>query len=158
MVATAERSGRKLETATADPAPPTTGEDGTPVRVWEVNGEEIAFSLTPYAAEERPTYWFTGSGAVMWWRAQRINDYGVQPVIQKEAFIDGSFSPRNAWEEHMTREFLRENHVDPDKSRDERHPEGAGTFWRCECAFRCPSWHVFSAHQRKLGHRHMRSE
>ncbi len=158
VAATEERTGRKLTTATADPAPPGVGEDGYLSRVWEVDGKDVMFSLNPFPAAERPVYWYTGVGARMWWRSQRINEYGVQPVIQKEAYVDGSFAPRNPWEEHMTREFLRENHVDPDKSRDERHPEGPGHVWRCECAFICPSWHVFDAHQRKLGHKHMRSE
>ncbi len=158
-VATEERTGRKLTTATADPAPPGVGEDGYLVRRWDVDGEEVAFSLKPFAAAERHTYWYTGVGAAMWWRSQRINDFGVQPVIQKEAWVDGSFSPRNPWEEHMTRAFLRENHIDPDKSRDERHPEGKS--WICGegfCNFACPSWHVFTAHQRKLGHKSIRTD
>lgn len=161
MAATEERTGRKIATATADPAPPTRGAGGDPVRHWEVDGEDVEFSLKPYPPGERPTYWFTGVGARMWWRAQRINEHGVQPVIQKETFVDGSFSPRNPWEEHMTRAFLRDNHIDPDKSRDERHPEGPGAMWRCGqgfCNFACPSWHVFNAHQKKLVHKTLRTE
>ena len=127
MVATAERtqtqSGRKLETATADPAPPTRGAGGDPVRIWEVDGEEVEFSLKPYPEDARPRYWYTGVGARLRIKAQRINDFGIQPVVLNDVFVDGSFRPRNAWEEHVTRDFLRRKHIDPDKSRDERHPE-----------------------------------
>lgn len=161
MVAVVEQTerGRKLTTATADPAPPGVGEDGFPERVWEVDGEDVTFSLKPYPLAERPVYWYTGLGALMWWRSQRQNEHGLQPVIQKECFVDGSFAPRNAWEEHMTRAFLRQKHVDPDKSRDERHPEGADHAWRCAtCMFRCPSHHVMKAHQLKATHNGMLSE
>ena len=159
MPAIVEQTEREMETATADPSPPTRGKDGGLVRLWKVNGETVEFSLAPFPPDDRPVYWFTGMGAQMWWRSQTINSFGVQPVIQKEAFVDGSFAPRNPWEEHMTREFLRSQNVDPDKSRDQRHPEGPGHFWRCgECMFRCPSFHVMDAHMRKLSHKGLLSE
>lgn len=162
MAATAERTetDRKLETATADPSPPTRGEDGDPVRLWDVDGEEREFSLTPYPEDQRPRYWYTGIGANLRVKAQRINRFGIQPVVFNERFVDGSFSPRNAWEEHVTREFLRDNHIDPDRSRDERHPEGPEGRWRCGegfCNFACPSWHVFDSHQKRLRHKNLRS-
>jgi hypothetical protein len=165
VVATAERTqtqpGRKLETATADPAPPTRGADGDPVRLWDVDGETREFSLKPYPESERPRYWYTGTGAKLRIKAQRINDFGIQPVVLNDCFVDGSFRPRNAWEEHVTRAFLRRKHIDPDKSRDERHPAGPDAMWRCGepgCNFVCPSWHVFQAHQRTLIHTTMLAE
>lgn len=168
MVATAERNatgakapeGRKLETATADPAPPTRGAGGEAVRVWDVDGEEQEFSLAPYPEDERPRYWYIGVGARLRVKAQRINDWGIQPTVLNERWVDGSYRPKNAWEEHVVRAFLRRHHVDPDKSRDERHPEGEEAMWRCGegfCNFACPSWHVFQAHQRKLRHANIRS-
>ena len=164
MPATAERTeltGRKLESATVDPAPPFRGAGGDPVRVWEVDGVEREFSLKPFPEDERPRYWYIGVGANLRVKAQRINEYGIQPVVLNDKFIDGSFSPRNPWEEHVTREFLRRNHIDPDKSRDERHPDGPGGMWRCGdgyCNFACPSWHVFTAHQLKKIHSGIRRD
>jgi hypothetical protein len=160
VVATAERTGRKLETATADPAPPTRGADGEEVRLWDVDGEEREFSLKPFPEAERPRYWYIGVGARLRVKAQRINDFGIQPVVLNERWVDGSYFCRNEWEEHVVREFLRRHHVDPDKSRDERHPEGPDGRWRCGqgfCNFACPSWHVFQAHQMKLRHANIRS-
>ncbi len=163
MPATAERekTERPLETATADPAPPGMGEDGYPVRMWTVDGETVAFSLKPYTDAERPRYWYTGVGARLRVKAQGQNEWGVQPVVLNDRFVDGSFSPRNAWEEQVTREFLRRNHIDPDRSRDERHPDGPTAMYRCAqgfCNFACPSWHVFKAHQKALGHNGIRDE
>jgi len=124
-----------------------------------VDGAEVEFSLKPFAEDERPAYWYIGMGARLRVKSQRINDFGIQPTILNDSFVDGSFHPRNPWEEHVTREFLRSNHVDPDKSRDERHPEGPGHAWRCgTCMFRCPSFHVMKAHQLKSGHANMLSE
>lgn len=156
MPATATRAERELTTANADPAPPTRGADGEPVRMWKVDGVETAFSLTPFLPDEQPRYWFIGVGALLRVKAQTINEYGVQPTILNEVFVDGSYAPRNAWEEHVVRDFLRLNHVDPDRSRDERHPDGPGAMWRCGegmCNFACPGWHVFKAHQLARGHK-----
>jgi hypothetical protein len=160
VVGTAERTkdGRKLETATADPAPPQRGADGEAVRVWEVDGEARQFSLIPYPEDARPRYWYIGNGARLMVKAQRVNAFGIQPVVFNERFVDGSYRPRNAWEEHVTREFLRANHIDPDKSRDEQHPEGPDGRYRCldgMCGFACPSWHVFKAHQGRTRHTKM---
>lgn len=161
MPATAERTqseGRALETATADPAPPTRGADGHGVRVWDVDGEAREFSLKPFPEDERPRYWYTGVGAWLRVRAQRTNDWGIQPVVLREKWLDGSYSPRNEWEEHVVREFLRRKHIDPDKSRDERHPSGPDGRYRCLdgfCNFACPSAHVFKAHQGKTRHTRM---
>ena len=107
--ATAERS-RTLSSATAIPKEARRqGEDGFPVRMWEVNGEPVAFSLRPFTDEEKAArrYWNPqGAMAPMWWRSQEMNQHGLQPIIQRECWIDGSYTPRNAWEEHMVIEWL----------------------------------------------------
>src|SRR4249919_158490 len=95
-----------LVTATTDPLPPEMGEDGWPERVWMVDGRAQRFSLKPWPFDERPFYWNPiYPGQEMWWRSQKKNRIGLQPVIQKERWIDGKFAPRNAWEEMMTREY-----------------------------------------------------
>ena len=158
MPATSERTERELVSGDIDPSPPSVGEDGFPVRVWKVDGAEQVFSLKPFAPDDRPTYWYIGMGAHLRVKAQTVNQFGIQPTILNDVFVDGSFSPRNPWEEHVTRQFLIDNHVDPDKSRNERHPEGPGHYWRCECGYRCPSYHVMIAHQKKATHKNLRSE
>ena len=160
MLSAVETKGprRRIQTASADPSPPTQGADGFPVRKWEVDGEVREFSLRPYPEDERPVYWFYRPNMSMWWRSQDINEYGLQPVIQKEAWLFGKFAPRNDWELHMTREWLRNEKVDPDKCVGENHPEGPGHGWRCECAFLCSNWYVFQQHQRSLSHTKLRSE
>lgn len=161
MVATMEHPTREIVSATADPAPPKPGKDGTLVRVWLVDGEEVEFSLAEIPVAKRETYWYGRPGQQMWWRAQVRNAHGLQPVIQKEAWIDGRFTPRNAWEVHMTREWLShpERNIDPDKAKGENHPEGPGHAFRCDtCGWPCPNWYIFRQHQRALNHTGMRSD
>jgi hypothetical protein len=108
--ATAQRSRtRSISSATAAPQEaPAVGDDGYPVRMWEVNGELVAFSLRPFEPHERKRYWNPqGEGAPMWWRSQERNEWGLQPIIQREIWVAGDFSPRNAWEEYMTIEWLK---------------------------------------------------
>ena len=163
MPAVAERTERNLADLAADiaadPSPPGVGKDGTPVRRWKVNGDYQECSMVPFSPDERPTYWYIGMGAHLRVKSQDINANGLQPTILNDVFVDGSFSPRNPWEEQVTREFLVQNHVDPDKSRDERHPEGPGHVWRCgACLFACPSYHVMRSHQLKTTHTGLRNE
>ena len=108
--ATVERTRTKsISSATAIPVEAEhLGEDGYPVKVWEVNGVPTPFSLRPFEEHEREVFWNPqGPDAPMWWRAQERNEWGLQPIIQREVWIGGSFSPRNAWERHMTLEWLK---------------------------------------------------
>ena len=158
MPATLEAPALAPADLTADPSPPTSGKDGKRVRRWRVDGEIREFSLEPYPPATRPVYWYTGTGARLTVKSQEPNAHGIYPMILNDVFVDGSFSPRNEWENQAVREFLVRKHINPDKSRDERHPEGPGHFWRCMCGFRCPSYHVMDAHQRARGHVGVRSE
>jgi hypothetical protein len=162
MVATLDRPTTDLHTASADPSPPRKGKDGTMVRVWIVDGAPVEFSLEPIPVAERNVYWYPKPGALMWWRAQEKTAHGNQPIIQKEVWLDGKFSPRNAWEEHMTREWLRHpsRHMDPDKIKGDNHPEGPGHVFRCgTCKWPCGNWHAFKLHQLpSTGHTGMTTE
>lgn len=107
--ATLDRStSRAIKSATALPEERLgEGDDGYPTRTWIVNGEPVVFSLRPYEPHERTRYW-NPSGAMldMKWKAQELNHAGHQATIQHECWTDGSFTPRNAWEEHMTLDWL----------------------------------------------------
>jgi hypothetical protein len=143
-----------LVTATADPLPPTMGEDGWPERLWKVDGEVRTFSLQPWPVAERPVYWNPiYPGQEMWWRSQKKNRLGMQPVIQKERWTDGKFAPRNEWELMMTREFLASLPLcaDPEDWKGITHPDGEA--WRCgECKFLCGNWRAYKAHCTYLNH------
>lgn len=163
--ATAERTRREISSATTFPREEiTTGEDGFPVKMWEVDGVPMAFSLRPFELHERKVYWNPqGSGAPMWWRAQERNQWGLQPIIQREIWIDGKFSPRNAWEEHMTRTWLLAiPGGNPDKWVGYDHPENQPGqpphHWRCECSWLCGNWSAFKQHQAQLCHTGVKSE
>ncbi len=152
--ATAER--RVPKTQSADPTLVETGEDGFRVRYEEVGGELVAFSLKPYPEAQRPLYWNPiYPGSEMRWRSRELNDLGFQPTIQKERWTDGKFHPRNAWEEHMTREWMKKSLTgcsNPDLWKGENHPDGPGHVWRCQCSFPCGNWQAFQAHRRYLRH------
>jgi hypothetical protein len=141
--------------------PPEVGDDGFPIRHWKVGDEVVAFSLKPYPEQERPLYWNPiYAGQQMWWREQDVSEFGFQRVIQKEVWHDGKFYPRNAWEEHMTREFLKTlpSGGDPDSWKGVNHPDGPDHQWRCECSWPCGNWRAFQAHRRFLGHREAMTE
>lgn len=150
--AAAER-GDVIESATKDPNPPGIGEDGYPYREWKVGGEVRRFSLKPYPEDERPLYWYPrGINQNMKWRSQERNQYGIQPVIQWERWIDGKFRPRNEWEEHMTRTWLSERKGgNPDRWKGINHPRPGG-YWTCECGWSCNNWNVLEDHCRALTH------
>lgn len=164
MPRTAQRSNT-LSSATAIPkAMPRMGEDGFPVKVWNVDGEDVEFSLRPFTQEEKDArrYWCPkGPGAKMWWRSQEKNDYGLQPIIQREEFIDGSFKPRNAWEEYMTVDWLTRN-CDGGSAAATKwvgydHPDNKPgqppKLWICaECGNSLGTWSVFDQHQRSKRH------
>lgn len=161
---TAEKT-RPDASATAAPEEPSlTGEDGYPVRFWDVDGQAVAFSLRPYTPAERTVYWNPqGPGAPMWWRSQAVNDYGLRPIIQREIWHDGKFSPRNAWEEYMTQAWLRElPGGNPEKWRGYNHPENEPGEpphqWRCECSWLCGNWQAFKQHQLQLRHTGFKNE
>jgi hypothetical protein len=170
MPATATRD-RKLTTATA-PAfeAPELGEDGFPVKHWIVTDpetgreEERVFSLRPYTESEKTVYWNPiYIGQTMLWRAQEKNDWGVQPVIQRETWVEGKFAPRNDWERYMTEEYLRtlpggnpakwQGYVHPDNE-----PGQPPHVFRCSCGWPCGNWVAFRAHQKYLTHTGERSE
>lgn len=181
-MATATAKRRTLQTATGDPSPPEMGEDGYPQRIWIVDGQEVTFSLKPFADAEKPLYYNPiYPGQQMWWRSQDRNEYGFQPVIQKETWWDGKFFPRNAWEEYMTVEYLKTltgGNVPMDaKDKNGRlmwrpdangvlkhpwcgdnHPDGPGHVWRCECSWPCGNWAAFKQHRLFLRHRESVSE
>ena len=149
----AEELELDLVSATMDPLPPFLDEDGEPARLWMVDGEVRTFSLTPWPVAQRPVYWNPIYPAqIMLWRSQKKNKHGFRPVIQKEAFIDGKFAPRNEWEELMTREFLLATPGgDPDAWKGSNHPDG--DMWRCgDCQFLCGNWRAFKDHARYLSH------
>lgn len=160
MPQTSQRS-RTIGSATAIPkAMPRTGEDGYPVKVWNVNGEDVEFSLRPYTEAEQKRYWNPqGPGAPMWWRSQELNDHGLQPIIQREVWLDGSFIPRNAWEEHMTIEWLKT--VDGGSAgptwvgydHPDNKPGEPKKYWICaECGNAYGVYSVFDQHQRMKHH------
>ena len=173
-VATRTRgTGRKLQSANAvEAVAPELGEDGFPVKRWWVDGEERVFSLRPYRENEKTVYWNPiYIGQTMLWRAQEINEFGVQPVIQRETWVDGKFAPRNDWELHMTEEYIKTlpggdpvawrgyNHPDNDFPPGMNVPVGeTAHHWRCECAWPCGCWKAFRAHQQYLKHRESVSE
>lgn len=157
--ATAERRSRTMTTATAAPEEVSeVGEDGYPVRRWTVDGEAVAFSLRPFEPHERTVYWNPqGAGAPMWWRSQEMNEERHKPIIQRESWIDGKFSPRNAWEEHMTVEWLRSlTGGNPEKWRGYNHPDNEPGqpphHLRCQCSWLCGNWQAFKQHQAQTGH------
>jgi hypothetical protein len=170
MVATAQRGrvNQKVITATADPTPPermTRGEDGHPVRLWEVDGELVPFSLREWPHEERPVFWNPlgpgEGGQQMWVRAQVRNEIGIFPVIWKQRWIDGKFAPANEWELHVTKEWMKatmEGCGDPDAWKGYNHPDGPDHYWRCECGWPCGTWNAFAQHRRSTGHRESMSE
>lgn len=160
--ATAPEKRQAPKTHSADDTVYQRGEDGYEVRYEEVDGELVPFSLAPYPLSERPVYYIPHNDMGMRFRARLKNEAGFQPTIQKERWLGGAFSPRNAWEEHMTRRWMRRNVVgcaDPDKWKGGDHPKGEGHGWRCGCGFFCPNWDVFEQHQRFYSdHNTMRSE
>ena len=159
--ATAPRERRLPTTQSADPETPGVGEDGFPTRQAMVNGELVAFSLKPYPEHERPLYWNPiWPGQEMRWRSPFLNELNFQPTIQREAWHFGQFRPRNGWEEHMTRTWMRRilpGCADPDDWKGTDHPKGGQ--WRCHCSFACGNWAAFEAHRLYLRHEGpMRSE
>ena len=169
MPATIDKNRRIRETVTAVvPLDEEIGEDGYPLRRWKVRDprtgteEERTFSLRPYTQEEKNqrVYWNPiYPGQTMLWRDTERNDWGVEPVIQRECWLDGAFSPRNEWEEFMTVEYVRSlPGGEPEKWKGYNHPDnepGSTThhYWRCECGWRCGNWQAFRAHARYLRHR-----
>ncbi len=167
--AQAERTGRHSlpVTATIDPliADPTKrhyDDEGHEIRYERVNGEWVGFSLKPYPEDQRPLYWNPiYPGGEMRWRSPHQNGMGFQPTIQKERWIDGKFEPRNAWEEHMTREWMKSSLVgcnDPDIWKGINHPEGPNGEWRCQCSWHTGNWQAFHAHRRYLRHQESMSD
>jgi hypothetical protein len=162
---TRRRSGRGLKSANVvEQVAPELGEDGWPLKRWQVGSEEQVFSLRPYREDEKIVYWNPiYIGQTMLWRAQEINEFGVQPVIQREAWVDGKFAPRNDWERQMTEEYLLTlPGGDPVAWRGYNHPDNEPGKpphqWRCECAWLCGCWKAFRAHQQYLKHRESMSE
>lgn len=160
MPATETRTRRPLKSANAvEQSAPEMGEDGFPVKRWLVRGEERVFSLRPYREEEKTVYWNPHyPGQTMLWRAPELNEFGIQPVIQREAWVDGKFAPRNDWERYMTEEYLRTlEGGDPDRWQGYNHPDNEPGepphHWRCECGWLCGNSKAFRAHQQKLRHR-----
>lgn len=157
-MATATR--RPVETHSADPTVLEIGEDGFPIRYEEVDGELVGFSLKPFPEAERPLYWNIYPNQEMRWRSREKNQFGWQPTIQKEVWLEGKFSPRNPWEEHMTRQWMRRvlpGCTNPDEWKGIDHPKKG--VWRCHCSWACGNYTVFEQHQRSLSHtRGMRSE
>lgn len=136
---------------------PAVGEDGYPVRL--ING--VPYSTKPYPEDERPLYWnplFPGQ-EMRWHDEEKRNVYGFPLIIQKEAWTDGKFRPRNDWEREMTRQWMMrslDGCNDPDKWLGVDHPAGAGAEWRCECTWPCGNYHAFDAHLRYLKHKESR--
>ncbi len=153
-MATATAARRVPRTQSADPTALELGEDGFRVRYEDVDGEPVAFSLKPYPETGRPLYWNPiYPGCEMRWRSRTLNDLGFQPTIQKERWTDGKFYPRNAWEEHMTREWMKvtlRGCNDPDKWKGVDHPKGGE--WRCQCTWHTGNWEAFEDHRRQLRH------
>ncbi len=141
---------------------PEVGEDGYPVKYCTVQGIPMPFSTRPFAEAERPLYWNPiYPGQEMWWRAEEPNAHGFKPVVQKEAWEDGKFSPRNAYEEQMTRQWMTDSLPgcsDPDQWKGTNHPEGPGHQWRCECSWPCGNYRAFNQHRRYLKHQESMSE
>jgi hypothetical protein len=161
MSPVAQREAPEIEkSVTSDPLPPEMGSDGYPTREWRMpDGSVKVFSLKPY--DDRPLYWNPyGFGQQMWWRSQVKNRLGFHPVIQRETWWDGKFSPRNEWEEHMTREWLNAlEGGNADAWKGVTHPDGPGHYWRCgTCSIITGNWRVFVAHQKKLSHTGIASE
>jgi len=149
------------------------GADGYPFRLWPVGGDRgplEKFSLRPYEEDERPIYWnpITRDGH-MWWRDYRPMPDGIHRVVAKHRWVmpyPGSFRPRNAWEEHMVREWLVEINrgemtVNPDDWKGTDHPENEPGqpphLWVCECSWGCGKWAAMKAHQIKHTHKHVTS-
>jgi hypothetical protein len=161
MPATATRTKSPLKSANAaEVVVPEIGEDGFPVKRWLVNGVEQVFSLRPYREEEKVVYWNPiYPGQTMLWRAPYVNEFGIQPVIQREAWVDGRFAPRNDWERFMTEEYLKTLPGGrPDQWQGYNHPDNEPgelpNLWRCgDCAWVCGNSKAFRAHQQYLRHR-----
>jgi hypothetical protein len=163
--ATVERP-RTIKSATAIPQDaPEVGEDGYPVKMWNVNGAPTAFSLRPFEPSERKVYWCPkGPDAKMAWRAQELNEHGFQVVIQREVWLAGKFSPRNAWEEHMTIEWLRRNVEGGANGANwvgYDHPKNAPGetkhHWVCgTCGFAIGNYAAFDQHQLSKKHSGMK--
>lgn len=134
------------------PPAPSPEDDGYPVRL--IAG--VPYSTKPYAEDARPLYWNPlYPGCEMSWRSETKNERGFHPIIQKEAWTDGQFRPRNDWEREMTRNWMRqtlEGCNDPDAWSGVNHPEGPDAEWRCECTWHCGNYRAFSAHLRHLYH------
>jgi hypothetical protein len=154
-LATQAKPARRLPTTqSADPTTPMTGEDGYPVRLEEVDGDLVPFSLKPFPESERPLYWNPiYPGQEMRWRSREKNEFGFQPTIQREKWLDGQYRPRNAWEVHMTREFLKRlPGGDPDGWQGVNHPDGPDAEWRCQCTWHTGNYKAYMAHRRYLRH------
>ena len=151
-----------MERTRQEPVVIPEGDDGYPVMHRTVDGERVAFSTKPFAEAARPLYWNPiYPGQEMWWRAEEPNAHGFRPVIQKEAWTDGCFRPRNPYEEHMTREWMVNalpGCSDADLWKGENHPDGPGHVWRCECSWPCGNHKAFQAHRRHLKHQEMMSD
>lgn len=171
-MATATRERREPRTVTADPTERQFDEEGFEIRYERLGEDLVAFSLKPfpdgvdasgvYHAErdERPLYWNPiYPGGQMRWKSRFLNDHGFQPTIQKERWIDGQFRPRNPWEEHMTREWMKRSLPgggNPDLWKGNDHPQGEE--WRCQCSWHTGNWRAFQAHRRYLRHQESMSE
>lgn len=154
-MATATATRREPKTLSADPTERQFDEDGYEVRYEYVEGELQPFSLKPYPEAERPLYWNPiYPGQEMRWKARHLTEEGLQPTIQRERWTDGKYYPRNAWEEHMTRESMKKlpGGGNPDKWRGVNHPNGPDAFWRCQCTWPCGNFQAFEDHRRYLKH------
>ena len=162
-MATATRERQGPPDVLARPEQAEMGEDGYPVRYELVNGELTPFSLKPYPVNERPLYWsFGGTGTQpLWLRSTAPNERGEHPIVQREAWQDSKYWPRNAWEEHVARAWLgRQIGGTPnlDEWRGVDHPRGPGYEWKCgTCSWRCGNTAAFEQHQRALSHDGMKS-
>lgn len=157
-MATATRERTAAERGLETPDESGVGEDGYPVRHELVDGERVPFSLKPYPADERPLYWNSGGTGEqpLLLRSSLPDERGRRPIVQREAWSDGKYRPRNAWEEHLTRVWMTRNIAgcaNPDEWKGNDHPKGPGYAWRCaNCGWQCGNIHAFEQHQLSLGH------
>ena len=165
-MATATKERHEPRTLSADPTERQFDEEGYEVRFERVGDDLVAFSLKPYAdgadangvyhpeADQRPLYWNPiYPGGEMRFKSRVVNDRGIRPTIQKERWIDGKFRPRNDWENHMTREWMKRSLNgcnNPDIWKGVNHPSGGE--WTCQCTWHCGNWQALEAHCRYLRH------
>jgi hypothetical protein len=150
---------------------PEVGEDGYPVRYWKVGGEMVPFSLRPFEPHERPLYWNPygggkdGRGQTMRWRHYEPDERGLYPLVARHEWnypYPGSFSPRNAWEQHMTEEYMRRNLKgarDPKTLMGWNHPEHTAAvpkFYRCaQCKWGSGNLRAMKQHLLTVSHEGM---